>query len=381
MMVPAFTPPMDNDDPVNGSTSHHLLAPTTTTKANDTGNLPKRARSEEPRMDINLDVLNFDPQHQNRFSILAGIEIENVAGTATPQQRTTGGPGAQTTKAGMKSYCPPIFLYNTNMKGLIEQLEAKTPEIKFKVKNVSKYKSKLYFADITVHQEMMALLKKNGINSYSFTPKELKQASLVLRGLYFGMEVDDVKKALDKAAPDVVDKITKFTTSFSIKKNVDTGLFLVSLSPGRTLSDVSHIKFLLSQTITWETPNNKKLEIQCHRCQRFGHISKNCNSDYKCVKCDKKHSPGECLYQKSETSSPFCVNCGQSGHPASWRGCQTYKDYVKSRKDRVAKARMEKDIAAANVKRTINSSYRIRAPFHPFSSLRLLILLNSKNLL
>lgn len=358
MMVPAFSPSMDSDDTGAASTSQQQLLAQTTVN-----NLTKRKRSEATPTDINIDALTFDPNRQNRFSILAGIEIENVPKTTSPGEKVSVGPGTQTSKA----FCPPIFLYNTNIKSLVEQLEAKTPKIVFKIRNVSKHKSKIYFADVTVHQEMMALLRKNGIHSYSFTPKEYKQVSIVLRGLYFGMQAEEVKSALDKAVPDVVDKVSKFSTPFSKKKNVDTGLFLVSLSPGKTLSDVSNIKYLLSQTITWETPNNKKLEIQCHRCQRFGHISKNCNSEYKCVKCDQKHAPGECLYQKSETSLPFCVNCGQTGHPASWRGCQTYKDYVKSRKERMAKARMEKDIAAVNVKSAISSSYRL--PGKSFSSL------------
>lgn len=352
---------MDSDDKVQASPNQQLLTTSIINK------LPKRKRSEVLPTDVNIAALGFDPDHQNRFSILAGIEIENVSAATTSHDKKQADPVADTPKVGKNSFCPPIFLYNVNIKKLVEQLEAKIPKIIFKIKNVGKYKSKLYFADPVVHQEMMSLLRQEGIQSYSFTPKEFKQESMVLRGLYYGMEADEVKLALGKIVPDVVAKVAKFTTTFSVKKNIDTGLFLVSLVPGKTISDVSNIKYLLSQTISWEKPNKKKLELQCHRCQKFGHISKNCNSEYKCVKCDKKHLPGECSYQHSDVSTPFCVNCGQMGHPASWRGCKAYKDYVKARNERSMKVRIDKDIAASNVKRAINAAYRV--PGKSFSSL------------
>ena len=63
-------------------------------------------------------------------------------------------------------FCPPIFLYDVNIKGLSEQLEAKTPKIHFKIKNVNKHKSKLYISDVSVHAEMMSILREKNIKSY-----------------------------------------------------------------------------------------------------------------------------------------------------------------------------------------------------------------------
>lgn len=60
----------------------------------------------------------------------------------------------------------------------------------------------------------------------------------------------------------------------------------------------------------------------------MGPHSKNCNSSYKCVKCDQYHTHGECARIRSETSESYCVNCKYDGHPANWRGCPTYKNYI-----------------------------------------------------
>lgn len=96
-------------------------------------------------------------------------------------------------------------------------------------------------------------------------------------------------------------------------------------------------------------------EIQCHRCQRWGHTAKNCNSHLNCVKCDTQHKPGECTRIRSDTSDPFCVNCGETGHPANWKGCPTYKKYIATRQQKIDKAREDKATAINTVNRAVNS--------------------------
>lgn len=334
------------------------------------GNDSKRKRLEgtttTPTV-IDVTKLAYDPNNQNRYALLAGLDIQNVQHTANLRKKKPDATTTPVATSGKKSLCPPIFLFDVNIKLLVDQLEAKTPKIFFKIKNINNHKSKLYFSDPLIHAEMLKLLREKPVKAYSFTPKELKQVSLVIRGFYQNIDPNTVKVALDKELPDVVSKVTKYTTAFSIRNNYDTGLILVSLLPGKTLNDVSHIHELLSQTITWEKPNKKEKEIQCHRCQRWGHISKNCGSEFNCVKCDKKHSPGECLRTKSETSQPHCVNCAEAGHPANWKGCPAYKKYVAGRKERIQKSREEKEAASQNVERTIFSSYR--SPGKSFANL------------
>lgn len=206
--------------------------------------------------DIDVSNLRYDPDNQNRFGLFADLQIENVEVDNSSNIQIA--PRSQRVEpAKKKSFCPPIFLHNVNIKRLVQQLEAKSPKIDFKIKNVSKTKSKLYFSDVNVHTTMMALLRERGVHSYSYTPKDLKQMSLVLRGLYHGQDVEDVKVALDSAIPGAVSRVAKFTTPHSLKNKTDTGLFLINLVPGKGLNDVQHIRYLLSQTITWEIPKKR----------------------------------------------------------------------------------------------------------------------------
>lgn len=305
----------------------------------------------------------------NPFGILSVLTQVDFASTSTAatqdNQANNGKTNANNNNNGetKPKWCPPIFIYNVNIKALVDSLRETIPKFSFKVKNMNKNKSKIFFSDPSVHSSMMALLREKGIHSYSFTPKELKQPSFILRGLTSSTEIEEIKSELDELVPNTVANVTIYKT----QRNKETGLFLVSLLPGKQLSDVSNIRGIQSQIVSWEKPRRKDSEIQCRRCQRWGHISKNCNSAYNCVKCDKKHGPGECQRTKEDSSDPFCNNCGEAGHPANWRGCPTYRKYVAARQQRLSKAIEENSRAKSNVSRAVNMS--MVTPGHTFSNL------------
>ena len=74
------------------------------------------------------------------------------------------------------------------------------------------------------------------------------------------------------------------------------------------------------------------------------------------MKCHEKHDLGECARKKDDGSEPCCVNCGESGHPANWRGCSSYKKYVVTRKDRINEARDKQAVATKNVSKIFHTS-------------------------
>lgn len=335
----------------------------------------KRRRCENRALPKNMEVPKLRggdcltlPSSQNRFALLGKLDIDNDTCNNALNKNTNNSnnnnsnqikaTGKNSDNSTGKRFCPPIILYNVNIKALVDQLEARTPKISFKIKNVNRHKSKLFFSDINVYNEMMALLKEKKINSYSFTPKELRQLSFVVRGLYYKTEVEEIKNALDAVVPNVVSKVTKFNTKHSIQNKKDTGLFLISLLPGKGLKDISHVKYLLNQTIVLERPNRKDGDIQCRRCQLWGHMAKNCNRDFKCVKCDKTHEPGNCTRVAKEGAELVCVNCGESGHPANWRGCESYQKYVDNKKAKIKEARYKRETATKNVSRIFQTSAR-----------------------
>lgn len=310
-------------------------------------NTIKRKRLSTPSK---LDLSTFKTNNSNRFAILGEIEMkEDNTGKNNIQKNDV-----KTNKIETKNenFCPPIFIYNLNIKMLVDQLKSKN--VIFKIVNKSRFKSKLYLKDANAHQEMMMMLREKKIESYSFTPKELKKKNIVLRGLYYLTDINEIKNEIDLLAPNAVDTVSKFKTVYSRKNNVDTGLFLITLLPGKTLNVLSHIKYILSQVVSWESPKANSKEVQCWRCQHWGHFSKNCNRSHACVKCSEIHNPGECKVVVNEQTKPFCVNCNKLGHPANWRGCPTYKKYVINRTNLADITKERNLIASKNVNRAVN---------------------------
>ncbi|GBN28223.1 hypothetical protein AVEN_198912-1 [Araneus ventricosus] len=61
----------------------------------------------------------------------------------------------------------------------------------------------------------------------------------------------------------------------------------------------------------------------CYNCSEFFHSAKNCKCKLRCIKCGEPHETRLCpIWEKIE--NPTCINCKESGHVASWRGCPKY---------------------------------------------------------
>jgi hypothetical protein len=60
----------------------------------------------------------------------------------------------------------------------------------------------------------------------------------------------------------------------------------------------------------------------------------------RCIKCRDEHAAGECKRKTpTDEGEPFCVNCGQAGHPANATSCEVYKRHsanIEKRKRSVA---------------------------------------------
>lgn len=168
------------------------------------------------------------------------------------------------------------------------------------------------------------LLKKTGTRFYSYTPKENKMPTYVLKGLHNSYTETEILKELHTLQLTDITfcKVSRLTTKRASENNLLLPIYLVQLSPDSNLGKLKDIKYLNYQVIRWERLK-KKESVQCKRCQSMGHAASNCSMNYRCVKCKEEHGPGECLVPKNmiEKEKLFCVNCNKFGHPASYRGC------------------------------------------------------------
>lgn len=106
-------------------------------------------------------------------------------------------------------------------------------------------------------------------------------------------------------------------------------LYLVHLDPLTDMSKFKLTKFICRCSISICKYTPRTQPAQCFRCQQFGHVSKNCNMESRCVKCGAHHSSQEC--KKEKTAPAKCANCDEA-HPANFRNCAARLRYEETKK-------------------------------------------------
>ena len=105
-------------------------------------------------------------------------------------------------------------------------------------------------------------------------------------------------------------------------------LFTIELENTEKVKQIYELKRLLYTVIAVESYRPRSSIKQCSRCQRFNHMFAGCNFAPRCVICAGPHNHRDCpirMEAQGDKSKLKCANCGASGHPASYRGCESYK--------------------------------------------------------
>lgn len=235
------------------------------------------------------------------------------------------------TIATKKTKIPPIVSYGVAIKELTTALRALLRHNNFKFKKLNNNCTHILTETLGDYQKIRDLLTSKNLKYFTYTPKELKPVSLILRGVDSEFSEEEVKEAFLQEQPDLpILKISRYNTPTSSRMGKQLDLFLVQLKQSGNTKDLTAIKYLLNQRIQWENILNRSI-TQCRRCQRYGHISVNCNLAYRCVKCPLSHTPGQCNRTDRNEGQPYCVNCAQHGHPANFGQCPKYLEFLGAR--------------------------------------------------
>lgn len=166
-------------------------------------------------------------------------------------------------------------------------------------RNNCEYATKLCKSSVQLHtvsrsmfEEVQRVLKVGGVEYFTFDSPQSKPVKIVLSG-YMAEPAEDLKK--DLAAYDITPREVKILS----RKQTAAGehvLYLLFFDRGSfKMQDLRRIKIVYGYLVHWryftKRPNDA---AQCHRCQRFGHGSRNCTLSPKCVKCGSNHLTENC---------------------------------------------------------------------------------------
>lgn len=260
--------------------------------------------------------------------------ISQPAATQRTDEQTTSPP-----RRPRKAHRPsPIHVRGSSLNEIANLITSNIPEAKnnFYVSNSREKKFiNIMINNLPLYNNVKDFLSKQKTEYYTYTPKESKLKSLVLKNLYGEFnneEIEDEIKSLNIKDIEII-KITNITLGKADKK-INT--HLVQITSNSIEKQLTSIKFLFNQKIKWE-PLYRNGPFQCTRCQRFGHSRSNCALDFRCVKCSLSHTPGNCDINKNSPLELLkCANCNESGHPANYRGCRIYKEAIAEIKQNIS---------------------------------------------
>lgn len=61
--------------------------------------------------------------------------------------------------------------------------------------------------------------------------------------------------------------------------------------------------------------------VQCYKCLRLGHVSKQCKGTQRCYNCGGPHNYDAC----EDKEKLFCVLCKTEGHKSTNKECPEFK--------------------------------------------------------
>ena len=105
-------------------------------------------------------------------------------------------------------------------------------------------------------------------------------------------------------------------------------LYALELENNETAREIYNIKRLMYTVVSVESYRPCSGLKQCFKCQRFNHTFAGCNLSARCVICAGGHSHKDCPVRQVARTDPSKLkwsNCEETGHPASYRGCVSYK--------------------------------------------------------
>lgn len=230
---------------------------------------------------------------------------------------------------------PPINIYHQTISNIVQAIKKKLKITEFFTKRVSNTKYALHTTSLMDYKQIIQLLQELNVPYYTYTPKQEKNQTYILRGLNANEDVNYILENLKHYENNNLTfvKVSPFQTKKSISNQIKLSLYLVQISAISSPKELLNIKFINHQVIHWEKLQKRDI-TQCYRCQRFGHTASNCKLQYRCVKCGKSHDIGKCdlLKNENETDKLYCVQCNEYGHPASYRGCPKHVELLKKLK-------------------------------------------------
>ncbi|KAJ0169169.1 hypothetical protein K1T71_014910 [Dendrolimus kikuchii] len=142
-----------------------------------------------------------------------------------------------------------------------------------------------------------------------------KPAKVAIRGLPPDTDPEEIKRALTEL--DFAVETVRHIPGVRGRPGCLFHVALKHLNQEELSRLYSTNELLYMPGVVIEAWRGQHIVAQCHRCQKFGHSSRNCHRPARCLRCAGEHLVADCPKPRTEET---CANCGKA-HAASYRRC------------------------------------------------------------
>ena len=189
---------------------------------------------------------------------------------------------------------PPIYVAGVQNIHPLKELLLKIAGDDFELKALQGNQVKIQPKPSKKYSTIIKALAEKHTEFHTYQPKENRSFRVVLRGLHYSTNTQDIKTEIENLGHTVVN-------IFNIKQsrtNIPLPLFFIDLKQNPNNKEIYSIETLHYTKVTFEPPRPKRSISQCTKCQHYGHTQAYCFHTSRCVKCARNHHTKQCSRQE-----------------------------------------------------------------------------------
>ncbi|GBO37692.1 putative RNA-directed DNA polymerase from transposon BS, partial [Araneus ventricosus] len=292
-------------------------------------------RNSVPKRNLNADE-NSNILLQNKYADIERLPVEKEGPPAPPKIQ------------------PLMIRNNNNYKEMLKNLNNKFGKVNAALAN--EY-IKVYPETAEEHRDMQKFCREEKIEFYVIRPLSERPFKIVMKGLHRDTDIEEIKSELAIALPEI--EILKVGQLKNVRTKSPMDIFMIELKKNgheNKIFELTHFMFLKIKIQNYRKPPGA---TQCRNCNMFNHSSANCGFQTRCLKCGEDHRTNQCPITTPQ-ENPKCINCGATGHIASWRGCPLFPKIKPTKGQGVNYPKAQREFLASQYRRQENISYSMQ---------------------
>ncbi|GBN46927.1 hypothetical protein AVEN_79002-1 [Araneus ventricosus] len=180
------------------------------------------------------------------------------------------------------------------------------------------------------HTEISNYCRTQGYDFHVIQPVSKRPFKVVLKNLPHDHDIEEIKYCLKNELKFPVERVVQLT---KFRTRQPLPFFLVELTKTKEVEKIYQIKHVNNYKVKVEEYKGRGIINQCFKCNWYHHKAGECQSRARCLKCAGPHETNQCSI-KEPIPNPTCINCGEEGHVASYRGCKKFPKKTTAQQNR-----------------------------------------------